>query len=261
MASSAMGAKSAVSKELERVIVAGVPVDRISFADTVKELCDRIEQRKKTHVLFINAAKVVKYRHDEALAAVIRRADLLLADGVPIVWASKLRKPLPGRVNGTDLMEGMVAAAAERGYRVYFLGATSEVIEGTVQAFRRRHPRLIVAGYRNGYFKPEDEPAIIDEINATRPDLLFLGISTPQKEFWADRNLPKLNVAVCEGVGGSFDVIAGLTARAPRWMQRSGLEWFYRFLQEPRRMWKRYLMTNSEFVWLVLRDVLRGAKG
>lgn len=246
---------------IPRLRIAGAPVDCISFDHTVGELCRRIDLRERTHVLFINAAKVVKYAAGE-LRAVIDRADLLLADGVPVVWASRLlRRPLPGRVNGTDLMERMVAVAADRGYRVFFLGGTQSVIQRAVAEFQRRHPRLCVAGFRNGYFGDTEDDAVIAQINRSHPDLLLLGMSTPKKEIWADGNLLRLDVAVCQGVGGSFDVVAGLTRRAPRFMQVYGLEWFYRLLQEPRRMWRRYLVTNTLFVWLVLRDLVHTFTG
>ena len=240
----------------KRISVARCPVDRISFEEVVCELCQRIEQRQPTHVVFVNAAKVVRYRQNPELRAAIDRSDMLLADGVPIVWASKLRgTPLPGRVNGTDLMERMLTASADRGYRVFLLGARPDVLQRSVAEIRRRHPGLQIAGARHGYFGEEEEAVIVREIYESRSDLLLLGMSTPKKELWGDRHLSSLNVAVCQGVGGSFETLAGVVRRAPFWMQRSGLEWFYRLLQEPGRMWRRYLETNSAFVWLVLADL------
>lgn len=238
-----------------RVYVAGCPVDRISLDDAVRELGCRIEKKQRTHVVFVNAAKVVQFRKSPELRGAMTRADLLLADGVPVVWASRLQDfSLPGRVNGTDLMERMLAVSALRGYRVYLLGAQADVLEQAIAAIRNRYPGIEIAGYRHGYFSRDEEAGIVRQINQSRADLLFLGISTPTKELWGDSNLSSLNVAVCQGVGGSFDVLAGSVRRAPRWMQRAGLEWFFRLLQEPRRMWRRYLTTNSVFAWLVLGD-------
>lgn len=242
----------------ERIRLNGCPVDCLSFEEAVKELCRRVDSGIRTHVVFINAAKIVRYGKSPMFRTIIDRADLLLADGVPVVWASRLlMRPLPGRVNGTDLMERMVAVAAERGYRLFFLGATQEVILQVVCEFRRRHPNLKVAGFRNGYFRDEDREAIIQEINGSGADLLFVGMSTPQKELWVDQSLNQLHVAVAQGVGGSFDVVAGVVPRAPRWMQRGGLEWFHRLVQEPSRMWRRYLASNSAFLWLVFLELLR----
>ena len=241
----------------DRIRIAGCPVDSISFSETVEEMCRRLDARRKTHVVFINAAKVVKYASKPTLARAINRADLLLADGVPVVWASHLLGiALPGRVNGTDLMEKMVEVAAERGYRVFLLGATQPVIETAAQRFKEMHPTLNIVGVRNGYFSNRDSGEIIRQINDCKPDLVLLGMGSPQKEIWGDANLNSLNAVVCQGVGGSFDVIAGVTKRAPKWMQVYGLEWFYRFIEEPRRMWKRYLYTNTAFIYVVGRALV-----
>ena len=248
-------------RSIERVRVASCPVDRLSFDEAANEICRRIECGIATHVIFVNAAKVVKYAREQSLRVAMDNAHLLLADGVPVVWASRLlRRPLPTRVNGTDLMERLVALAEERGYSVYFLGATDEIISRAVSAFRLRHPRLNVAGFHNGYLTPQNTETVIKKINASGAQLLFVGMGTPQKELWGNQNLPRLHVSVCQGVGGSFDVIAGFVRRAPRWMQRSGLEWFYRFAQEPRRLWWRYLETNSLFACMVVKDLISPGK-
>jgi len=249
--------KAMSETQFARVQVAGCPVDVASFEEAVEEICLRIEQRRRTHIVFINAAKIAKYQRDSELRGVIDRADLLLADGVPVVWASRLlQRPLPGRVNGTDLMESAVAAAAQRGYRVFLLGAKPEVVAKTAEVFTKRHPGLQIVGTRSGYFRDEESPQVVREINASGADLLLIGMSTPRKEFWVDRHLSELEVSVAQGVGGSFDVAAGLVDRAPVWMQRSGLEWLHRLIQEPGRMWRRYLETNSMFLFLVLRDLV-----
>ncbi len=240
---------------IDRIFVAGCPVDVLDFETAVAELCRRVEVRIRTHVVFVNAAKVVRYGRDANMQRVMDEADLLLADGMPIVWASKLRpKSLTERVAGIDLMERMMAVSAARGYKVYLLGATERVVRRTVEVLSGRYPALQIAGYRNGYFTPEEESGIVAEINASGADMLLLGMGTPQKEFWADRNLFRLKVSICQGVGGSFDVVAGITMRAPAWMQHCGLEWFYRFLQEPRRMWRRYLNTNAAFLYILARS-------
>lgn len=244
-----------------RICVAGCPVDRVSYTEVLRELCTRIERKQRTHVVFINAAKVVRYRQDNKLREAIDRANLLLADGVPIVWASRLKgNPLPGRVNGTDLMHGLLRESSERGYRVFLFGSRPEVLRRCAEEVSRLYPKIKVVGCRSGYFSSEQEENIVQQINKSRPDIVFVGMSTPQKELWGDRNLSTLNVAVCQGVGGSFDVLAGLVRRAPRWMQHCGLEWLFRLLQEPTRLWRRYLETNSAFVWFVLNDLVKSRK-
>lgn len=241
----------------KRIYVANCPVNRISLDEIITDLCARIEQKQRTHVVFINAAKVVRYRNDLRLRGAIERADFLLADGVPIVWASWLYGiALPGRVNGTDLMEKMLLKSAERGYRVYLLGARLKILERCIYEIKQLYPSINIVGYRDGYFSESEEKDVIEAINASQADILFVGMPTPRKEVWADRNLNMLDITVCQGVGGSFDVMARLVKRAPDWMQACGLEWFFRFLQEPRRLWRRYLQTNSMFIWLVVVDVL-----
>jgi N-acetylglucosaminyldiphosphoundecaprenol N-acetyl-beta-D-mannosaminyltransferase len=243
---------------IEQIRLAGVPVHCLSLREAEEEICRRIREQIKTHVVFINAAKVVKYHSDASLRRVIERADLALADGVPIVWASRLyRESLKERVNGTDLMGRMIERAAQEGFRIFLLGGRQDVVEEAAAVYRRRHPSLQIAGIRSGYFSMEEDEDVIRQINQSRSDLVLIGMSTPRKELWADTALSRLDVTVCQGVGGSFDVIAGRVARAPVWMQRSGLEWFYRLLQEPRRMGPRYLATNPLFVWLVFKDAVR----
>jgi N-acetylglucosaminyldiphosphoundecaprenol N-acetyl-beta-D-mannosaminyltransferase len=244
-----------------RIRIAGCPVDNYSMGGTIAELCRRIDSRIRTHVVFVNAAKVVQYHQNPALRDVVERADLLLPDGVPILWLSYFKgTPLSGRVAGVDLMERMVGVAERRGYRVFFLGASADIVQKTVEIFQQRYPHLLVAGFHDGYFSLGEEETITDKINQSHADLLLVGMSTPQKELWVDRNLAKLKVSVCEGVGGGFDVVAGLTKRAPLWMQRAGLEWFYRLLQEPGRMWKRYVLWNSSFLLLAFSDLYKGTR-
>ncbi len=151
----------------------------------------------------------------------------------------------------------MVCESAERGFRVFFLGATEKVLRTMLVRLKRRHPELIVAGSRNGYFSDAEESEVVRQIVESGADVLFLGMGTPKKELWGARNLHRLDVSICQGVGGSFDVVAGVLGRAPRWMQRSGLEWLYRIIQEPGRMWKRYLVTNTVFLGLFVTELIR----
>ena len=225
----------------------------------VQHLENAIRNRQKTHIVLVNAAKIIRARKDAELGRIIKTADLVGADGVSIVWASQLlRQPLPGRVNGTDLMERLIELSARKGYSIYFLGARQDVLEKAIRRLERIYPTLKIAGYRNGYFnsEQEEEEAVID-ISSSGADILLVGMSTPMKEKWVRRHLDGLRVHVIHGVGGSFDILGGITRRAPGWMQRTGLEWFYRLCQEPRRMWKRYLITNTIFIGLVFKEYFR----
>jgi N-acetylglucosaminyldiphosphoundecaprenol N-acetyl-beta-D-mannosaminyltransferase len=241
-----------------RSMILGCPVDQMTLDQCVGYFKDVIESERHCHIVVVNAAKVVKARRDPELREVIQNADLVGADGVPIVWASRLlNQPLPGRVNGTDLMHKLFDASAEFGWRLYLLGAKPDIIQKVVENLRHEQPTINIVGYRHGYFDSlEDEIAAVSEINAAQPDILMLGFGTPMKEKWVKRHKHRLKTPIIHGVGGSFDIVGGMTKRAPRWMQNSGLEWLYRLIQEPGRMWRRYLSTNTEFVWLVLRTWL-----
>jgi N-acetylglucosaminyldiphosphoundecaprenol N-acetyl-beta-D-mannosaminyltransferase len=199
-------------------------------------------------------------RRDPALSAACAAGDLIVADGMSVVWASRiLGVPFPERVAGVDLMQRLLAAGGERGLRVYFLGARAEVVRKLVSDCATRWPGLVVAGFRDGYFGPGQHEAIADEIRAASPHLLFIGMPSPFKETWCERFRGRLGVPVMIGVGGSFDVLAGFVRRAPLAFQRLGLEWLWRLLMEPRKLWRRYLTTNSEFLWRVACARLRGA--
>ena len=229
-------------------------VDPLSKEQAVEHIFACLESRCKVHVVYINALKVYQIDKNPKLKKAIDEAELALADGVPIVWVSRLfKKAVPERVNGTDLFERLLADCETRAKSVYFLGARQDVLQKMVDVLRAKHPSLRIAGYRNGYFKDREDELIIQDINASNADILFLGFSSPKKEIWANRYKDNILCPVIKGVGGSFDVVAGEVRRAPRWMQEVGLEWFYRVLMEPNRMLVRYLKSNSYFLRLVFK--------
>lgn len=248
--------KHSLGRKIERISFMGLQIDKLSLDETLDVIEDFIHSRKPHQIVVLNAAKVVKARNNKKLRDIILSADLIGPDGVPLIWVSKLLgDPLPGRVNGTDLMERLVELSNRRGYSIYFFGAKQEIVEKVVKIYSEKYPNLKIAGFRNGYFSPDEETQIVEEIRNAHPDILLIAMSTPMKEEWESRNLQHLNVPVCHGVGGSFDVIAGLVKRAPVWMQKTGLEWLYRIYQEPKRMWKRYLVTNTLFILLVILEL------
>ena len=238
----------------EVVTVADVPVHAIDLPGVLAQIDGFIRSRAPHYNIAINAAKVVSYRDDASLRDAIDHAHLLTMDGQSVVWAARaLGQAAPERVAGVDLMEALLAHAARRGYSIYLLGAAQDVVEECVARAKRRYPTLVIAGHRNGYFKPEHEAGIVAAIRDARPDILFLGFGSPKKEYFMKTHYRALEVPFVMGVGGTFDVLAGRVPRAPRWMQRSGLEWSHRLAQEPRRMWKRYLVSNTRFLSLVGR--------
>lgn len=242
--------------------VLGCPVDRLGMDGTVERCRELIEAGGVACQVSVNAAKVVALRQDARLREIIARCEIISADGQSVVWASRmLRDPLPERVAGIDLMNRLLLLAESRGYRVYFLGATQQVLERAMARIRARHRQLRVAGFRDGYFTHEQEDAVRAEIRAAAPDILFVAMSSPRKEYWLADNASGLGARLVMGVGGSLDVVAGDRRRAPRWVQRLGLEWLYRLVQEPRRLGRRYLTTNVRFLLLLAREEVARARG
>jgi N-acetylglucosaminyldiphosphoundecaprenol N-acetyl-beta-D-mannosaminyltransferase len=244
----------------DRADILGCPIDRLDMVATIAAVERAIADRCYTQHMAINAAKLVAMQNDPKLCEIIGGCGLVSADGQSVVWASKLlRDPLPARVAGIDLMHALLELSEQRGYRVYILGAREDVLQRAVERLRERFPRLQVAGARDGYFSDEEAHEVCAEIRASRPDILFVAMSSPRKEYFLGEHGPALGAPFVMGVGGSIDVIAGVTRRAPVAWQRLGLEWLYRLLQEPRRMFRRYAVTNTRFVGLVGRALLEPA--
>jgi N-acetylglucosaminyldiphosphoundecaprenol N-acetyl-beta-D-mannosaminyltransferase len=224
----------------------------------VEEIRGAIDRRDRKCVIhFVNGNKIAQAHDDPEMRAILWRGDFVLADGQPLVpMARLLGVRIPERIDGIGLMERLLQLADERVYRVFLLGAKRTVLEVCTEKIQHRFPHLVVAGVRDGYFQEEEIPKVVAEINSTHPDILFIGIGSPMKERLADRWGDRIEAPVIQGVGGSFDVIAGIVKRAPVWMQRLGLEWFYRVLQEPRRMFWRYLKTNTQSLALFARALV-----
>lgn len=241
------------------VTLLGMLVHKIRMTELL-DYCEKAISEKSNLVLgMVNVAKLVNARKDHQLYKSVADSDIIAADGQGVVWLSHLIGcPLPERVAGIDVMYGLMQRAAKNRYRIFFLGAKEEVVCAVAQKAERLYPGLQVAGICNGYFDLEkDGQKVAEQIRASRADILFVAITPPKKEIFMDRWKDVINVPVCHGVGGSFDVFAGVVKRAPLWMQKAGLEWFYRVLQEPRRMWKRYFVTNSIFFFLIIKEILR----
>ncbi len=243
--------------EAGRRQILGMDIDAVSMAQALRRCTDAVDRSVPIRIGVLNAAKLVSVQKDSRLRASIAGCELVIADGLAVVWASRLlRRPLPARVAGIDLFERLLAAASDRGDSVYLLGGTEQVIGQVVNELRRSYPGIRIAGSRNGYFEGPEESGIANSIRNANPDMLFVGISSPKKEFFLERWGAMTGARVCHGVGGSFDVLAGKVSRAPVSWQRLGLEWLFRVFQEPRRMWKRYLTTNSAFLWLLARALI-----
>lgn len=238
----------------------GIPVDSNTLEDTLTRIDEAIHNDEHINHVVINAGKVVSMMKDKGLYDSVVSCDMINADGQSIVWAARfLGKKIPERVAGADLMQELIKLAAKRKYKCFFFGAKEEVVKKVADIYSAEYGPDIIAGYRNGYYSADEEKKIAAQIAESGAQLLFVAITSPKKEKFLHDNQEKLkSVNFTMGVGGTFDIIAGLTKRAPKWLQDSGMEWFVRLMQEPRRMWKRYLVGNSMFILLVLKAKLRG---
>jgi len=230
-----------------RTVLMGCPVDLLTSAALLKELSEIIDAQSGPKVIqFINGNKIAQVRQDNEMERIMWKADYVLADGQPLLPMGRLLGvKLPERIDGIGLMGKMLKLANERKYSVYLLGAKQEVLDTCVAKIRSQYPNLRIAGSRNGYFSEKETPGVVAQIRETKPDMLFLGMGSPMKERFADRYAAELGATVIQGVGGSFDVMADLVKRAPVWVQRIGMEWLFRVVQEPRRMFWRYTTTNA----------------
>ena len=244
----------------KRIRVLNCPIDVLTLSETLALIDASIREKKRLHHMVVNAAKLVNCSKDKKLRESVVNCDIINADGQGVVWAAKLlNQPLPERVAGIDIMFELVALSKQKGYKIYFLGAKEEVVRRTVERFASEYGPEVIAGYRNGYFSTAEEKEVAEEIGRSGADILFVAISSPKKEIFLNSHKHAIQAPFIMGVGGSFDVASGLVKRAPLFMQKAGMEWFYRFIQEPRKMWKRAFVTNLEFAWMVIRERFRGA--
>jgi N-acetylglucosaminyldiphosphoundecaprenol N-acetyl-beta-D-mannosaminyltransferase len=245
---------------MNRVCLDQVQLDPVTMDETINRIKALMGDPRSNsiHVVTINAQFVQIARDDSEFAGIIRNADLCVADGVSLVWACRfLGQPIPGRVNGTDLMVRLCEVAAERACTVYFLGGRPGAGEGAARKLLQDNANLQVVGIDcppMGFMNnPELATAVAARIQQAAPDFLFVGLGAPKQEYWI-RNHSSLSAKVMVGVGGSFELVAGVTKRAPLVMQKTGLEWLWRLAMEPKRLWKRYLIGNTVFIWLVLQQ-------
>lgn len=241
---------------MQRIEVMGCPMDVASMGKTVETIRDAVVAGRFTQHVVVNVAKLVHMRNDAQLRESVESCDIINIDGMGVVVGARfLGHDVRERVAGVDLFHELLAMSAREGLSVYLLGAKDEVVAATARKVETLYPGLKIAGYHHGYFW-DDEAAMVEKIRASGAQLLFVAITSPKKENFINRWRDQLGVTFVMGVGGTFDVVAGKVKRAPLWMQKYGLEWLYRVIQEPGRMWKRYLTTNSKFAWLLLMEKL-----
>lgn len=240
-----------------RATLFGLPVDILSHDETVVRILADISTGRRCQHVALNVAKLINARTNAELENDIRASDIVGIDGMGIVYALRLLgHHVPQRVAGADLFESLIAECAARGLRPFLLGATPEVLAAAERNLQRRYPGLVLAGSHHGYFTAAQEGSVCELIRASGAHCLFIAMPTPRKERFMHRYRDQLGVPFVMGVGGTLDVAAGLVRRAPALVQRTGLEWAYRLMQEPRRLAGRYLRTNLIFAGLLMRHVL-----
>jgi len=238
------------------IAILGVPFDNVTTVETVNLIHRMVASRQPHYLVTANVDFLVQAQEDVELRRILFDAHLVLCDGTPLVWASRLLgNPLPERVAGADLVPLLMRVAEERGYRIFFLGATPESAGQAVENLKQRHPKLPIAGHYSPPFNKlleMDHDEIKRRISEARPDLLFVSLGCPKQEKWIAMHYLSLGVPVSAGVGATIDFLAGHVRRAPVWMQRAGLEWVFRLLQEPRRLFKRYVKDFWVFGWRIV---------
>jgi N-acetylglucosaminyldiphosphoundecaprenol N-acetyl-beta-D-mannosaminyltransferase len=237
-------------------VLFGTQVHAVNLEGALAWIRNRLTDRTPAYIVTLNGALLVQAARDEELRDLVNGAGLVTADGIGVVVAARiLGVAVSERVAGIDLAVALMGVAAHAGYRVFLLGGAHGVADDTAAELQRRYTGLRVIGTHHGFFTPDEEPAVLARIRGARPDILLVALGAPRQERWMRRWCTDLGVPVSVGVGGSFDVIAGRVPRAPRWMQRTGLEWLYRVVHEPRR-WQ-VIKTIPPLFWMAARQRLR----
>lgn len=240
------------------VRILGVRVDKVTTEQALGAMERFIAEGRPHQIVTLNPEFVMEAQRNPEFRVTLEEADLALPDGVGLLWAARLLgQPLPERVTGSDTVPLIAEMSARRGYRLYLLGAAPGVAEKAAEALRRKYPGVQIVGTYAGSPDPAEEEGIIARIREASPDFLFVAYGAPRQDLWIHRNLSRLGVPVCMGVGGTLDFIAGVAVRAPRWMRKMGLEWLHRLLHQPWR-WRR-MLALPRFAYLVARQALFGA--
>ena len=235
-----------------KVNLLGIDIDALDLAGVMGLIAGYLDRKQPCHVITANPEFLYNAGYDPALLELSRRADIVTADGIGVVWASRMAgAPVPERVTGIDLMMGLAEWAALENRSVYLLGAAPGVAEEAAARLCRDFPGFRLAGVGHGYFSEEEEDSVAGKVRAAKPDLLFAALGAPKQEWWIDRHLPDLGPVTAIGVGGSFDVISGRVTRAPAWVQRIHCEWLYRLLKDPARLSRQAVLPR--FAWLVIK--------
>lgn len=239
----------------ERVEILGAKIDPLTMKETIQLVDEYIKTKTPLHLIGVNSDKINEMKENATMQKIVNSCGIISADGTSIVLAGMhLNKHIPERVAGIDLMDKLINLCAKNSYKVFLLGAKDAVVKKTSHVLQNKYPKLNICGIHDGYFSVSEWKKISEHIYSAKPDIVFVGITSPTKEYLIEYLQNQGHNCVFMGVGGSFDVISGYKSRAPKWMQKNNLEWFYRFVQEPRRLFKRYFFGNIIFIKDVVRE-------
>lgn len=241
-----------------KVNLLGVDFDNLSFEDVKKIVDETVKENRKVIFCDINTYSLYLYYKKDYYKKFITKCDYVVADGMSIIFSSiLLKKPLKERLSGVDVMQNLIEVACKKDYKIYLLGSTKEVVSKTKDVINTKCGKELVIGYQDGFFKEDDFSKVVENINKLKPNILFIGISSPKRELFIDYALDKLEANFIMGVGGSFEVVSGFKKRAPKWVQKIGFEWLYRLIQDPKGKFFRYLISNSYYLYLNIKYLLR----
>jgi N-acetylglucosaminyldiphosphoundecaprenol N-acetyl-beta-D-mannosaminyltransferase len=257
--------KYAMSERVEHPNLLGVPFSNVGFEDVCSAIDERITSREPGYIVTPNVNLVCNFHRYPDFREAYRKAFMWLPDGTPLMWVARLLGiRFVEKLSGSDMVPWLSAYAAKKGYRVFLLGGRPCSAEVAAQRLQQKNPGLQIAGWYCPPFgfehDPQENALTIQAVKDARPDILFVALGSPKQELWLARHLTELDVPVSMGVGAALDFIAGKLRRAPRWMQHTGLEWVWRLFQEPRRLWRRYLVDDMMIVPMILREIVRGRR-
>jgi N-acetylglucosaminyldiphosphoundecaprenol N-acetyl-beta-D-mannosaminyltransferase len=250
---------SPVSKKIN---ICNVFIDSLTFYEALKKIELSLQKRSPNFIVTPNVDHIMTLQHDRLFAEIYSNAYLTLADGMPLIWASKfLGTPLTEKVSGSDLFPRLCELSANKGYKLFFLGGRPGAALRAREVLEEKYPQIKIVGVHSPPYDFENDKnendTIVRMIKGARPDILFVGLGAPKQEKWIYKYYKEINVSLNIGIGVGFEFVAGMVKRAPLWMQNSGFEWFWRLLMEPKRLWKRYLVDDMKFFWLVLKQKMQ----
>jgi N-acetylglucosaminyldiphosphoundecaprenol N-acetyl-beta-D-mannosaminyltransferase len=248
-----------VVRVTNRVNILGCEFDPWTTVQTIDKIEEFISNNQQGYLCTVNVSILMMMRSDLRLAEFVTKSCMTVADGQPLIKTSNyLNTPLPERVTGVELVDDLASLAKKNNWGIYLLGATQEIVSTVASRLEIKHSNTVISGFSDGYFDKEGAKNRVQEINNSEAKILIVAMGVPRQEIFIEENWQDLNTNFIIGVGGSFDVISGVTKRAPVWMQKASLEWLYRTMQEPRRLFWRYLSTNSKFIYLFIKEIVLG---